>query len=107
MASAESVKLGVLTDLSSVYSDSSGNGAIYATEMAVDDLKTEFEAAGIDVTVVSADHHGKPDIGASIAKQWLERDHVDVIVYLLGLGVDPNLKGTWNKEADMYTYNGR
>ena len=40
MASAESVKLGVLTDLSSVYSDSSGNGAIYATEMAVDDLKT-------------------------------------------------------------------
>jgi beta-lactamase regulating signal transducer with metallopeptidase domain/ankyrin repeat protein len=31
---------------------------------------------------------------------WM--DHVDVIVYLLGLGVDPNLKGTWNKEADMY-----
>ncbi len=44
IASAEDVKLGVLTDLSSVYSDSSGNGAIYATDMAVDVLKTELEA---------------------------------------------------------------
>jgi branched-chain amino acid transport system substrate-binding protein len=67
-AVAESVKLGVLTDLSSVYSDSSGNGAIYATEMAIADLKPELEAAGMEVTVVSADHHGKPDIGASLAR---------------------------------------
>ena len=86
-ASAESVKLGVLTDLSSVYADSSGNGAIYATEMAIADLKPELEAAGMEVTVVSADHHGKPDIGASVARQWLERDHVDVIVNVPNSGV--------------------
>jgi branched-chain amino acid transport system substrate-binding protein len=79
-AAAESLKLGVLTDLSSVYSDSSGNGAIYATQMAVDDLAAELKAAGIEVAVVSADHQGKPDIGANIVRQWLDRDHVDVIV---------------------------
>jgi branched-chain amino acid transport system substrate-binding protein len=77
---AESLKLGVLTDLSSVYSDSSGNGAIYATQMAVGDLAAELKAAGIEVAVVSADHQGKPDIGANIVRQWLDRDHVDVIV---------------------------
>jgi branched-chain amino acid transport system substrate-binding protein len=77
---AESLKLGVLTDLSSVYSDSSGNGAILATQMAVDDLAAELKAAGIEATVVSADHQGKPDIGANIVRQWLDRDHVDVIV---------------------------
>jgi branched-chain amino acid transport system substrate-binding protein len=79
-AAAESLKLGVLTDLSSVYSDSSGNGAIYATQMAVGDLAAELKAAGIEVAVVSADHQGKPDIGANIVRQWLDRDHVDVIV---------------------------
>ncbi len=77
---AESLKLGVLTDLSSVYSDSSGNGAIFATQMAIDDLAAELKAAGFEATVVSADHQGKPDIGANIVRQWLDRDHVDVIV---------------------------
>jgi branched-chain amino acid transport system substrate-binding protein len=77
---AESIKLGVLTDLSSVYSDSSGAGAILATQMAVDDLAAELKAGGVEATVVSADHQGKPDIGANIVRQWLDRDHVDVVV---------------------------
>jgi branched-chain amino acid transport system substrate-binding protein len=86
-AHAEGVKLGVLTDLSSVYADSSGNGAIFATEMAIDDLRSELKAAGMEVTVVSADHQGKPDIGAGIVRQWFDQDHVDVIVNVPNSGV--------------------
>lgn len=106
IASAEDVKLGVLTDLSSVYSDSSGNGAIYATEMAVDDLKTELEAAGMDVTVVSADHHGKPDIGASIARQWLERDHADVIVNVPNSGVGLAVQAITRAQKKIFLITG-
>jgi branched-chain amino acid transport system substrate-binding protein len=106
IASAEDVKLGVLTDLSSVYSDSSGNGAIYATDMAVDDLKTELEAAGMHVTVVSADHHGKPDIGASIARQWLERDHVDVIVNVPNSGVGLAVQAITRAQKKIFLITG-
>lgn len=86
-AHAEDVKLGVLTDLSSVYSDSSGKGAIFATEMAIDDLNSELKAAGMEVSVVSADHQGKPDIGASIVRRWFDEDHMDVIVNVPNSGV--------------------
>jgi branched-chain amino acid transport system substrate-binding protein len=79
-ARAETVKLGVLTDLSGPYSDSSGKGAVVATQMAVDDLKTELAAAKFDVTVLSADHLGKADVGSSITRQWLDNDGVDAIV---------------------------
>jgi branched-chain amino acid transport system substrate-binding protein len=106
IASAESVKLGVLTDLSSVYSDSSGNGAIYATEMAVDDLKTELEAAGMEVTVAGADHHGKPDIGASITRQWLERDHVDVIVNVPNSGVGLAVQAITRAQKKIFLITG-
>jgi branched-chain amino acid transport system substrate-binding protein len=77
---AETVKLGVLTDLSGPYSDSSGKGAVVATQMAVDDLKKELAAAKFDVTVLSADHLGKADVGSSIVRQWLDNDGVDTIV---------------------------
>jgi branched-chain amino acid transport system substrate-binding protein len=79
-ALAETIKLGVLTDLSSTYSDSSGKGAIVATQMAVDDLKQELAAAKFDVTVLSADHLGKADVGSSIVRGWLDNDGVDAIV---------------------------
>ena len=49
-AASEDVKLGVLTDLSSVYSDSSGNGAIFATQMAVEDMKDQLGTRRVEVT---------------------------------------------------------
>ncbi|HLZ66384.1 MAG TPA: ABC transporter substrate-binding protein [Aliidongia sp.] len=80
LAEAETIKLGVLTDLSSTYSASSGKGAIVATQMAIDDLKPELAAAKFDVTVLSADHLGKADVGSSIVRGWFDNDGVDAIV---------------------------
>jgi branched-chain amino acid transport system substrate-binding protein len=79
------VKIGVLSDMSSLYSDIGGPGSVAAARMAVED----FGAAkkGITVEIVSADHQNKPDIGSGIARQWYDVDHVDMIVDVPNSGV--------------------
>jgi branched-chain amino acid transport system substrate-binding protein len=72
------VKIGVLSDMSSLYSDIGGPGSVVAAKMAVEDSGTEKR--GIKVEVISADHLNKPDVGSSIARQWYDTDKVDVIV---------------------------
>jgi branched-chain amino acid transport system substrate-binding protein len=72
------VKIGVLNDMSSLYADISGPGAITAAKMAVQDFNPA--AHGMKVDIVSADHQNKPDIGANIARQWFDVDGVNVIV---------------------------
>jgi len=72
------VKIGVLSDMSSLYADIGGPGSVAAARMAVED----FGAAkkGMKVEIVSADHQNKPDVGSAIARQWYDVDKVDVIV---------------------------
>ncbi|MFD2251915.1 branched-chain amino acid transport system substrate-binding protein [Pseudochelatococcus lubricantis] len=72
------VKLGVLNDRSGVYADLSGEGSVVAAQLAVEDFKAKEK--GIDVSIISADHQNKPDIGSNIARQWYDRDGVDVIL---------------------------
>jgi len=71
------VKIGVLNDRSGVYFDSTGEGSAVAARMAVEDFQPE--AHGLKVEVIAADHQNKPDVGASIARQWYDRDGVDAI----------------------------
>ena len=73
-----SVKLGVLNDQSGVYSDLTGQGSVVAARLAVEDFKPADK--GIKVEIISADHQNKPDIGASIARQWYDQEGVDVIL---------------------------
>lgn len=72
------VKIGVLTDLSGVYSDVGGKGSIIAAEMAVKDFGGSLD--GVPVEVVSADHQSKADEGALVARTWFDREQVDTIV---------------------------
>jgi len=72
------VKIGVLTDMSSLYSGISGEGSVAAAKLAVEDFNPA--AHGLKVEVISGDHQNKPDIGAGIARQWYDADHVDVVV---------------------------
>src|SRR4029077_17195599 len=76
------VKIGGLTDLSGTYSDLSGQGAIVATQMAVDDFLAQ-ENPGFKIEVVYADHQNKGDIAANKAREWFERDNVDVVTDLV------------------------
>lgn len=79
------IKIGVLTDMSSLYTDLSGSGSVLAARQAVED----FGAArkGLKVEIVSADHQNKPDVGSSLARQWYDVDKVDVIVDVPNSGV--------------------
>jgi branched-chain amino acid transport system substrate-binding protein len=71
------VKIGVLSDMSSLYADIGGPGSVAAAKMAVEDfLKTH---KGLKVEIVSADHQNKPDTGSAIARQWYDVDGVDAI----------------------------
>ena len=72
------VKLGVLSDMSSLYADIGGPGSVVAAKMAVEDFNPA--AHGIKVEIVSADHQNKPDVGSNIARQWFDVDHVDAIL---------------------------
>ena len=72
------VKIGVLTDMSGLYSDIGGPGSVAAAKLAVEDFNPA--AHGMKVEVVAGDHQNKPDIGANLARQWYDVDHVDVIV---------------------------
>ena len=80
------VKIGVLTDLSGVYSDVAGKGTIVATEMAIEDFVAK-EKPGFKVEMVSADHQNKGDIAANKAREWFERDKVDVASELVTTSV--------------------
>src|SRR6266404_3384710 len=79
------VKIGVLSDMSSLYTDLAGAGSVVAANMAVED--SGIAKKGIKVTIVSADHQNKADIGSNIARQWYDVDKVDLIVDVPNSGV--------------------
>src|SRR5262245_46674959 len=76
--SNDTVKIGVLSDMSSLYTDNAGPGSVAAAQMAVVDFGGTV--LGKKIEVVSADKLNKPDVGANITRQWIDRDGVDVIV---------------------------
>ena len=70
------IRLGVLNDQSGPYRDNTGGGSVACAKLAAE----EWGDQGFKVEVIGADHQTKPDIGAGIARQWLDRDGVDVIM---------------------------
>ena len=73
--SSRPMKIGVLNDQSGPYRDIAGLGSVASAKLAVQDM-----AGSIGGEVVTADHQNKPDLGAAIARQWFDRDGVDMIV---------------------------
>jgi len=71
------VKIGVLTDMSSLYSDATGKGSLVAVQMAVADFGGTVK--GKPIEVLSGDHQNKPDVGVSIARNWIDNDKVDTV----------------------------
>jgi branched-chain amino acid transport system substrate-binding protein len=71
------VKIGVLTDMSSLYADATGKGSLAAVQMAVEDYGGKVK--GKPIEVISADHQNKPDIGVAIARNWYDNEKVDAI----------------------------
>ena len=74
------VRVGVLTDQSSAYSDITGAGSIAAAQLAVEEFGGTV--LGKKIQLINADHQGKPDIAANIARKWFDAEGVDGIVDL-------------------------
>ena len=75
-AQAPTLRIGVLNDMSGVYRDATGPTSAVCARQAVED----FGRQGFAIEVLSGDHQNKPDVGASIARQWFDRDGVDMIL---------------------------
>jgi branched-chain amino acid transport system substrate-binding protein len=71
------VKIGVLTDISGLYSDIGGAGSVEAARMAIADFGGTVN--GKKIELLSADHKNNPDVGVGIANQWFSYDYVDAI----------------------------
>jgi branched-chain amino acid transport system substrate-binding protein len=76
--SGDVVKIGVLSDMSGLYSDIGGPGSVEAARMAIADFGGSLH--GKKIELVSAGHQTRPDVGSVIATQWFGSDGVDAIV---------------------------
>jgi branched-chain amino acid transport system substrate-binding protein len=83
--SGNAVKIGVLTDMAGAYAAVGGPGAIIAAQMAVEDFGGKV--LGKPISIVSADHQNKADIASAKAREWIDREGVDVITEMLNSAV--------------------
>ena len=74
------IRIGVLNDMSGPYADVSGKGSVIAAQMAAEDFAKEAGPGALKVEILAGDHQNKADIGANIARGWVDRDNVMAVV---------------------------
>ncbi len=93
---ARTMKIGILNDASGPYSDNAGEGSVTAARMAAEDFMQQ--RPDFKVEIISADHQNKADVGAAIARRWIEREKVDAIADVpnsaVGLAVNEVVRGS-------------
>jgi branched-chain amino acid transport system substrate-binding protein len=77
------IKIGLLSDMSGPYRDLNGPNSISATRLAMQ----EMAPRGLNVELVVADHQNRPDVGVNISRQWFDRDGVDMVLNLAASSV--------------------
>ena len=103
-AQDKTVKIGALSDQSGLYADLGGPGSTLAAQMAAED--SGLQAKGWKIDIVSGDHQNKPDIGTTIARQWLDVDKVDVIVDVPNSGVALAVNNVIKEKNAVYINSG-
>jgi branched-chain amino acid transport system substrate-binding protein len=98
------LKVGVLSDMSGVYRDVSGPTAVACVRQAVQD--SGMAGRGVSVEVVSGDHQNKPDVGSGLARQWFDRDGVDIIVDVPNSAVALAVAGVAREKNKVYMNSG-
>jgi branched-chain amino acid transport system substrate-binding protein len=98
------VKIGVLTDMSGQFQHESGEGAVTAIKMAVEDFGGKV--LGKPIEVVVADHQNKPDTASAIARKWFDVDHVDMIGNLINSSIALTVSGLAKEKNRIAIING-
>jgi branched-chain amino acid transport system substrate-binding protein len=93
---ARSMKIGILNDASGPYSDNGGEGSVTAAKMAAEDFMQKHP--DFKVEIIAADHQNKADVGATIARRWIDQEKVDAIADMpnsaVGLAVNEVVRGS-------------
>lgn len=76
--SGDVIKIGFLTDMSSVYADIDGAGGVEALKMAIADMKGV--AAGKKIELIFADHQNKADVASAKAREWIDTQGLDLLI---------------------------
>jgi branched-chain amino acid transport system substrate-binding protein len=94
--SGRAMKIGILNDASGPYSDNAGEGSVTAAKMAAEDFMKANP--GFKVEIISADHQNKADVGAAIARRWMDQEGVDAVADVpnsaVGLAVNEVVRGS-------------
>src|SRR6186713_3143676 len=98
------VKIGVLSDMSSLYADIGGPGSVAAAKMAIADFTKDHPNVKVDL--ISGDHQNKPDIGSQIANQWFDVDKVDLIIDTPNSGVALAVSQVANQKNKIFIVSG-
>jgi len=98
------VNLGVLTDMSSLYADNGGQGSVVAAQMAVDDFGGKV--LGRSIQIVASDHQNKADVGAAIARRWLDNEGVEAILDVPNSAVALAVQGIARDKKKLFLATG-
>lgn len=101
----DTVKIGILTDMSGPYSAMGGQGSVVAARMAADDC-LKAECKGMKIEVLSADNQNKPDVGVTKAREWLDRDKVEAIADLTNSSVALAVQKLIKDKGGIAMYSG-
>ncbi|CAN5921117.1 ABC transporter substrate-binding protein [soil metagenome] len=100
----EKVKIGFITDMSSLYSDVEGKGGVTAIQMAIDDFGGKV--LGQPIELMSADHQNKPDIAASKAREWLDTQGITLLFGGTNSGTALAMAKVAQEKKRVYVNNG-
>ncbi|MNX59258.1 hypothetical protein D3C86_901200 [compost metagenome] len=98
------VKIGVLTDMSSLFADIGGQGSAVALRMAVEDFGGKV--LGMPIEVLQADHQNKADIAANKAREWFDVQGVDMVTDLLPSSVALAVSDVGRQKNKVVIVNG-
>jgi branched-chain amino acid transport system substrate-binding protein len=98
--SGDAVKIGFITDMSSLYADIDGKNGAEAVRMAIEDFGGKV--LGKNIELVSADHQNKADIAASKAREWFDQNGVDFILGGTNSGTALAVSGIAREKKRVY-----
>ena len=76
--SGDVIRIGLITDMSSVYADIDGQGGVEAIRLAIADMGGAIN--GKKIEILSADHQNKPDVAATKAREWFDTQGLDMLI---------------------------
>src|SRR5437879_11855346 len=104
LAQTAPLKIGVLTDMSSLYADNGGPGSVVAAQMAVDDFGGTV--LGRKIEIISGDHQNKADVGSVIARRWIDNENVEAILDVPNSAVALAVQGITREKKKLFLATG-